>query len=149
MTKAKKLNHFKKWVFWTGIFNIVTYSSFLCPFTLEKFLQVNGKIENVLGLGGTPLVLPSNINHLILIHILGAIVVFLGVMLVIASFDIKNRAWFVFYEGLIRIMAFIYILYFVLFSNAAHSMMIFGAIDLLIGMIYMYFIFSIKGLKIR
>lgn len=144
-----KLNNFKKWVFWTGIFNIVTYSSFLCPFTLKRFLIINGKIENTLGLSGIPLEFPSNINHLILFHILGGVVVFLGVMLVIASFDIKNRAWFVFYEGLIRIMAFIFILYYVLFSNGAQIMVIFGGIDLIIGMIYMYYIFSIKKIKIK
>ena len=149
MTKTKKLNHFKKWVFWTGIFNIVAYSSFLCPFTLKHFLLINGKIANALGLGGTPLDLPSNINHLILIHILGAIVVLLGVMLIVASLDIINRVWFVFYEGLIRILAFVFILYFVIFSNAAQVMVVFGGIDLIIGMIYMYYIFSISEMKIN
>ena len=146
---SKKLNHFKQWVFWTGIFNIVTYSSFLCPFTFKKFLKVNAIIENTLGLGGAPLVLPTDINHLILIHILGVVVVLLGIMLVVASFDILNRAWYVFYEGVIRILVFFYILYFVISSNATHSMVIFGGVDLIIGLIYMYYIFSIKEIKIR
>ncbi len=149
MTKAEKLNHFSKWVLWTGLFNIVVFSNFLCPFTLNKFLEVNEKIGNALGLGGTPLVFPSDINHLVLIHIMGAIVVLLGVMLVIASLDIKRRAWFVFYEGLIRIIAFLFILYFVIYSNAAHVMLLFGGIDLIIGIIYMYYIFSIKGFNIK
>jgi len=146
---SPKLNNFKRWVFWTGIFNIVTYSSFLCPYTLKRFLAVNGKIENALGLSGIPLEFPVNINHLVLFHILGGVVVFLGVMLIVASLDIKHRAWFVFYEGLIRIMAFIFILYYVILRNAAQIIVIFGAIDLIIGLIYMYYIFSIKELKIK
>ena len=44
---SKKLNHFKQWVFWTGIFNIVTYSSFLCPFTFARERALYGKRSTI------------------------------------------------------------------------------------------------------
>ena len=83
-----------------------------------------------------------------MINILGLVVVFLGIFLIIASLDIEKRVWFVFWEGLTRIFVFLFFLYFVLFSSAAHILLLFGIIDLIIGIIYMYYIFTIKDLKI-
>ena len=148
MESSAKKEHFRWWVFWTGIFNIVAYAALLCPFTLKIFLDTSTSLGNALGLGGTVLSMPENINHIIMINILGLIVVFLGIFLIIASLDIEKRAWFVFWEGLARIFVFLFFLYFVLFSAAAQILLLFGVIDLIIGLIYMYYIFTIKDLKI-
>jgi len=83
-----------------------------------------------------------------MINILGLVVVFLGIFLIIASLDIEKRAWFVFWEGLLRVFVFLFFLYFVLFSSAAQILLLFGIIDLIIGIIYMYYIFTIKDLKL-
>ena len=148
MSDSVKIIHFRWWVFWTGIFNIVAYASLLCPFTLKIFLCNSTDLSNALGFGGTVLSMPANVNHVIMINILGLIVVFLGIFLIIASLDIEKRAWFVFWEGLTRIFVFLFFLYFVLFSSAAQILLLFGIIDLIIGIIYMYYIFTIKDLKI-
>ena len=92
--------------------------------------------------------MPENVNHVIMINILGLMVVFLGIFLIIASLDIEERAWFVFWEGLTRIFVFLFFLYYFLFSSASQILLLFGIIDLIIGIIYMYYIFTIKGLKI-
>jgi uncharacterized membrane protein HdeD (DUF308 family) len=84
-----------------------------------------------------------------MIHIVGILVVCLGIMLVIASFDVMNRAWFVFWEGLLRILVFLYILFFVVCMNSITILILFGATDLIIGTVYMYFIFTIEGLSIK
>jgi hypothetical protein len=92
--------------------------------------------------------MPENVNHVIMINILGFMVVFLGIFLIIASLDIEERAWFVFWEGLTRIFVFLFFLYYFLFSSASQILLLFGIIDLIIGIIYMYYIFTIKDLKI-
>lgn len=92
--------------------------------------------------------MPENVNHVIMINILGLMVVFLGIFLIIASLDIEERAWFVFWEGLTRIFVFLFFLYYFLFSSASQILLLFGIIDLIIGIIYMYYIFTIKDLKI-
>ena len=92
--------------------------------------------------------MPENVNHVIMINLVGLIVVFLGIYLIMASLDIEKRAWFVFLEGLTRIFIFLLLSYFVLFSSAAQILLLFGIIDLIIGIVYMYYIFSIKGLRI-
>ena len=148
MESSEKKEHFRRWVFWTGIFNIVAYAALLCPFTMKIFFGTSSGLSNALGLGGTVFSMPENVNHVIMINILGLIVVFLGVFLIIASLDIEKRAWFVFWEGLTRIFVFLFFLYYVLFSSAAQVLLLFGIIDLIIGIIYMYYIFTIEGLKI-
>jgi len=148
MSNSIKFIHFRWWVFWTGIFNIVAYGALMCPYTLKAFSGISIGLSNALGLGGVVLSMPENINHVILINILGLIVVLLGIFLIIASLDIRNRAWFVFWEGLIRIFVFLFLLYYVIFSSAAQILLLFGVIDLVIAIIYMYYIFTIKDLKI-
>ena len=145
MESSAKIEHFRRWVFWTGIFNIVAYSALLCPVTLRIF--ING-LGDALGLGGTVFSMPENVNHVIMINILGLLVVFLGICLIMASLDIEKRAWFVFLEGLTRFFVFLFDLYYVLFSNATQILLLFGIVELIIGIIYMYYIFTIKDLKI-
>ena len=148
MESSAKIEHFRRWVFWTGIFNIVAYSALLCPVTLKIFLSTSNGLGDALGLGGTVFSMPENVNHVIMINILGLLVVFLGIFLIMASLDIEKRAWFVFLEGLTRFFVFLFFLYYVLFSNAAQILLLFGIVDLIIGIIYMYYIFTIKDLKI-
>ncbi|MBW1707086.1 MAG: hypothetical protein JRJ86_18325, partial [Deltaproteobacteria bacterium] len=133
MPDSVKTAHFRRWVFWTGIFNIVAYAALMCPVTLKSFLSTSNGLSNVLGLGGTALSMPGNINNVIMINILGLVVVFLGIFLIIASLDIERRAWFVFWEGLTRIFVFLFFLYFVLLGSAARILLLFGIIDLIIG----------------
>jgi hypothetical protein len=90
-----------------------------------------------------------NTNHLVMIHIVGILVVCFGIMLVIASFDIMNRAWFVFWEGLMRIIVFLYLLFFVVCMNSITLLLLFGTTDLIIGTVYIYFIFTIEGLSVK
>jgi len=149
MSSSSKVESFRKWVLVTGILNIVVYSTLLCPFTLKVLLDISNAMNNALGLGGMSFPIPSNTNHLVMIHIVGILVVCLGIMLVIASFDVMNRAWFVFWEGLLRILVFLYILFFVVCMNSITILILFGATDLIIGTVYMYFIFTIEGLSIK
>ena len=148
MEASAKTEHFRLWVFWTGIFNIVAYGAMVCPFTLKTFFGASNSLGKFLGLGGTPFTMPQNVNLLVMINLLGLVVIFLGIFLIVASRDIRNRAWVVFWEGLARIFVFLFFLYFVLFKAGAHISLLFGVTDLIIGIIYMYYIFTIKDLKI-
>lgn len=145
---SDKTRRFARWVFWTGIYDIVAFGGLVCPFTLKIFFSISNGLNNALGLGGTLAGLPTNVNNLLMINTLGLILVFLGIMLMVASLDIEKRAWFVFWEGLIRIIFFILSLYFILFKGAAQIVFVFGVIDLIIAVIYLYYIFTIEGLRI-
>jgi len=143
----KKMLHFKRWTFWTGIFNIVAYFSLVCPFTLRMFIDMQNNMGKSMGFGGSEFAFPMNANNLFMINSLGLIIVFLGIFLIIASFDIANRSWFVFWEGVLRILVFVISVYFVLAMDASQMVFGIGLIDLIIGLIYMYYIFTIEGLR--
>jgi uncharacterized membrane protein HdeD (DUF308 family) len=106
-------------------------------------------MNNALGLGGMSFPVPTNTNHLVMIHVVGICVVCLGIMLVVASFDVMKRAWFVFWEGLLRIIVFLYLLFYIVYMNSIALLLLFGVADLIIGIVYMYFIFTIEGLSIK
>lgn len=148
MERSMKMRRFRLWVFWTGIYDIVAFGGLACPFTLKIFLGISNGLNKALGLGGTLGALPTNVNNLLMINTLGVILVFLGILLIVASLDLEKRAWFVFWEGLLRIVFFVLSLYFILFKSAAPIVLIFGVIDLIIAIMYMYYIFTIEGLKI-
>jgi hypothetical protein len=148
MMTSDKTGRFRRWVFWTGIYDIVAFGVLACPFTLKMFLSVSNGLNEALGLGGTLAAFPVNANNLLMINTLGVILIFLGIMLIVASLDIERRAWFVFWEGLIRIIFFILSFYVILFKGAAQIVFVFGIIDLIIAVIYLYYIFTIEGLKI-
>jgi hypothetical protein len=148
MDSADRTRRFAHWVFWTGVFNIVAYIPFTCPYTLQRFYEISNNLSRSFGLGGTLLTVPVDVNFMLAVNMLGAVVVLLGIMLVIASLNIELRAWFVFYEGLTRFVAFGFIFYFVLFKSADQILFLYGLIDLVIGVVYMYYIFTIDDLRI-
>jgi len=148
MDSAAATRRFSRWVFWTGIFNIVAYIPFTCPYTLKRFYEISNNLSRCFDLGGTLLTVPADVNYMLTMNVLGAVVVFLGIMLVIASLNIEMRAWFVFYEGLIRFAAFGFIFYFVFFKGAGQILFLLGVIDLIIAVIYMYYLFTIDDLRI-
>ena len=148
MERSMKMRRFRLWVFWTGVFNIVAYGALVCPYTLRLFVNMTNGLNEAFGLGGALAAMPVNVLNLMLINIFGLLIVFLGIFLIIASLDLEKRAWFVFWEGLARILVFIIILYFVLFKSAVQIAIAFGVADLIIGIIYMYYIFTIEGLRI-
>lgn len=78
MEPSAKTEHFRRWVFWTGIFNIIAYAALLCPFTMKIFFGISTGLSNALGLGGAVLSIPENVNHVIMINILGLVIVFQG-----------------------------------------------------------------------
>ena len=149
MTDSAKINHFRLWVLFTGVFNIVSYFPLSCPYTLAKFIAMTNLLNSLFGLGGTDLSMPVNAATLMIMNLFGFFIIVLGILLIVASQDILNRAWFVFWEGVIRIFAFLYIFYFVIFKGAAQILFLFGTIDLIIAAIYMYYIFSITEAKIK
>jgi hypothetical protein len=77
MEASPKTEHFRLWVFWTGIFNIVGYAAVACPFSLKMFISASNGLGRLFGLGGTPLTMPENVNHLVMIYIFFIFVFFL------------------------------------------------------------------------
>ncbi len=148
MTSSTKTTHFRQWVFWTGIFQVVAFGALVCPFTSKIFLSSLSALNKTIGLGGAAFVFPSNVHNFLMIYSLGVSAIVFGIFLIIASFDIENRAWFVFWDALGRVIFFLICIYFAFFKNASQMLFVGGSLDLFLGSVLLYYIFTIKGLKI-
>jgi hypothetical protein len=107
----------KKFVFWTGVYNIALGLGFLFP-PLVGFLQVSAPES------GFWVRLPATI------------VIYLGVLLIICSRNLRARASIVFWEGILRIVLFLLLAGYGFFGGIGISMAFVGIVDLIIGLGY-------------
>lgn len=107
----------KKFVFWTGVYNILLAVSSLIP-----------QLSNILGL-----TVPDSRFYL---WLPGILIIYLGVMLILASRNLDERASIVFWEGILRLAGFIVATRYGFFGEFGASLGYVGVIDLLVGLVY-------------
>jgi hypothetical protein len=109
----------KKFVFWTGVYNVALGLSFFIP----GYLPLIGF--------KTPDQLYYTINT-------GFFVVFIGVVLIYCSHDLKNRANLVYLNAMLRIVGFFLLAGFGVFGDLGGIAALAGVTDLVIGLIYIF-----------
>jgi len=109
----------KKFVFWTGVYNIVLGLGFLLP-PLVDFLQVPAPESGVW------------------VRLPAIMVIFLGILLVICSRNLRARAPIVYWEGILRIVLFLLLAGYGFFGGLGIAMAFVGIVDLLIGLGYIF-----------
>jgi hypothetical protein len=109
----------RNFVYWTGVYNIVLGLGFLFP-PLVDFLQVPAPES------GLWVRLPATI------------VIFLGVMLIICSRNLRARGSIVYWEGILRIGLFLLLAGYGFFGGIGIAMAFVGIVDLIIGVGYVY-----------
>jgi len=109
----------KKFVFWTGVYNVALGLSFFIPGYLD-----------LLGFN-TPDRLYYTVNT-------GVFVVFIGVVLMYCARDLKSRANLVYLNALLRIAGFFLLAGFGLFGDLGTIAVLAGVTDLVIGLIYIF-----------
>lgn len=108
-----------KFVYWTGIYNILVGFSFFFPV-----------IHIRLGI-----VLPDSVFWT---ELVGLLVVFLGAMLIWCSRELSARATLVYWEGLVRLVAFLLMGWFGFYGGLGVMLGVFGVIDLVFGLVYVF-----------
>ena len=108
----------RRFVFWTGIYNIVLASGFLIPgFARSLGIQLPG--SNVW------LWLPA------------VLVIYLGLLLVLCSRKLEARAALVYWEGVLRVFVGLLLVGFGFWTDLGIMAGIVGIVDLLIGLGYL------------
>ncbi len=107
----------RKFVFWTGAYNIVLGLGFLCP-PLINFLQVPAPDSGVW------------------VRLPATMVIYLGILLIICSRDLRVRASIVYWEGILRILIFFLLAGYGFFGGLGIAMAFVGIVDLIIGLGY-------------
>lgn len=108
----------RKFVFWTGIYNIVAGISFLFP-----------RMVSLLGVK-----LPES-NFWV--WFAAAAAIYLGIVLVLSSRNLAARASLVYWEGILRVAAFLLFGGFGFLGDLGIVVGILGIVDLLIGLVYL------------
>ncbi len=118
----------KKFVFWTGVYNILLGLGFLFP-PLIDFLQVPVPESGVW------------------VQLPAIIVIYLGLLLILCSRSLRSRASIVYWEGVLRIVIFFLLAGYGIFGDLGISMALVGAVDLAIGLIYLFGLPRSLGVK--
>jgi len=105
-------------VFWTGIYNIIAGISFLVP-------------------GIVPLLGIRPPESSFWVWTVAASVIYLGVALVLSSRRLAERATVVYWEGILRIVAFFLFGGYGFFGDLGLVAGILGVLDLVIGLVYL------------
>ncbi|MCX6001165.1 MAG: hypothetical protein NTY79_01310, partial [Chloroflexi bacterium] len=66
-----------------------------------------------------------------------ALVIYLGIVLVISSMNMKARAPVIYWEGILRIVGFFLMAGFGLFGGLGPAVALLGVVDLVIGLVYL------------
>ena len=109
----------KKFVFWTGIYDIVMAGTISCPWVAKML--------------GVPL--PESYFWL---WFAAALVIYLGVVLVISSRNMKARAPVIYWEGILRLVGFVLMAGFGIFGGLGLAVTLLGVVDLIIGLVYLF-----------
>ena len=107
----------KQFVFWTGVYNILLAASSLIPAVAE-----------LMGLA-TP---PSRFY----VWLPGILIIYLGIVLILASRNLQERASLVFWEGILRLAGFVVATRYGFFGEFGVSLGMVGVVDLLVGLVY-------------
>ena len=108
----------RKFVFWTGIYDIIMASTISCPWVVKML--------------GVPL--PASYFWL---WFAAALVIYLGIVLVISSRNMKARAPVIYWEGILRLVGFILMAGFGIFGGLGLAVTLLGVVDLVIGLVYL------------
>jgi len=107
----------RKFVFWTGILNVVSGLGFVSG--AVSFLGIKLPASGIWNWG------------------LGAAIIYSGVVLVLCSRNLATRASLVYWEGFLRIVGFLLFVGFGFFGDFGIVTGILGIVELLIGLVYL------------
>jgi len=140
----KRINSLGTWAFGAGIFNIVVAFPLAVPFLDKKFYALLNLLNHILGLRGRDVLPPADGANMLFVNTAGLALCLVGMMLIYASFDIKNRIMIPFLNALVRIVFPFLVIYYVLSENIARIALAFAAIDVIIASGIMYYTFFSK-----
>ena len=108
----------RKFVFWTGVANILAGAALQFPSVSMKFI-------------------PSA-PTLMVTHLFGAIAFLTGAMLLLCSRDLKHRGTLVAWEGVLRLVGFAIMTGYGVLCGGGFPIALTGLLDGLIGVAYLY-----------
>jgi hypothetical protein len=146
MTDAR-CSSFKKWVFGAGLFKVIIGFPVALPFLYEQYYKLFDALNSALGLGGAPLVPPAEPANLFLIHIAGMEVCLVGIILLYASRNLRDRMAIPLSNALVHGLFVFLVLYYVMARGVARILLSFAVVDAVLSIVFLYYIFALRERK--
>jgi hypothetical protein len=128
-----------------GLFNLSMGMIFLSNNLLRWFFSASQVLEKSLFGRDVELVFPPDPLHQLLIHGFGAGVVILGVTLLYSIKNIRRLLPFILFDGVGRLLFGIVMLYYVLTFSLPRTILLFGALEISLGLIYIWGSWSFRA----
>jgi hypothetical protein len=130
-----------------GLFNLSMGTIFLSNSLLQWFFTATERLEKSFFGREIDLLFPLDPLHQLLIHGFGAGVVILGATLLYSIKDPLRLLPFIFLDGLGRILFGAVMLYYILDFSLARTILLFGALEISLGAIYIWGSWSLREVK--
>jgi Ca2+/Na+ antiporter len=135
---------FRKWVLGAGIFNTIAAFPLSMPYLYKYFYAFLKSVNAAMGLGGTELIPPKEGVNVLLVNTAGLAVVLVGLMLIYASADLKNRRGIPFLNAIARLIFCGLLIYYLLVEDIARILIAYVLIDTFIACVFLYYIFRLR-----
>lgn len=142
---VKKINRMKKFVIAVAILEIAYALPLIMPFSVKSAPNLLNYLNIVLGLGGKEYTIASDsINALFLIQSLALSVLFMGMVLIYASKNLKERAALLLMAASVKIIFSFLWIYYVIAEDIARILGSLVIFDIVVVGIFIYIYRSIK-----
>ena len=128
---------FRKWVLGAGIFNIIVAFPLALPVLYKPYYALLNNLNEAKGLGGQPLVPPTEGMNMLAVNTAGLALTLVGAMLVYASFNLEQRAGIPTMNAIARLLFALLVIYYAVVEDVARIMFVIVGIDVLIAIMFL------------
>lgn len=139
---------FKRLLKFSGIFNIAGAFMFIIPHAYEAYLSFFNHLNNLVGLGGKNISIPTDIFHTLFINTAGIDLVLIGSIILLVSrnpLDKINRS-IILANGIGRTVFAIIITYYAVNNGLIQILVVIGLIDFFITVGFIYYLYTTKNI---
>lgn len=131
---------FKRFLKFSGIFNILAAFLFLVPHIYKYYLMFYNQINTILNAGGKSISMPTDSFHELMINTAGVDLVLIGTIVLLVSGDPLNptNRKIIIANGIGRFIFFMLVVYYAFFHELIRIMIPFGIIDAIITITFFY-----------
>jgi len=146
--KEFHLNHIKSFLIFSGLFNIIFAFPLIIPGLSESYLAFMTNLNHVIGFNNHVYDYTINPTHLMLINTAGIDLVLIGSIVLYASMKPIERKGLLLLNSIGRTLFLIVIIYNVLVNNLMKLFLIFGIIDLIISIVFVFIFVRLKKYRL-
>ncbi len=132
------MNTFRKWVLGAGIFNIGAAFPLALPVAYKSYYALLNTLNEAMGLGGQPLIPPTEGMNMLAVNTAGSSLTLVGVMLIYAAFNLEQRAGIPTINAIARILFAVLVVYYTAVEDTARILLVIAGIDVLIAIMFLY-----------